>query len=76
MDDPTPLHEHIESIATRSDRAADRLATTLLHRAWPGDSADRIEPAALEWVRRWGPARLAPDALSCSCAVGRCALCN
>jgi hypothetical protein len=76
MDDRSRLTELIESIAHRPDSAADRLATVLLHRAWPGGSADRTEPAAREWVRRWGPARMAPAGPSCSCAAGRCAVCN
>jgi len=76
MDDQAHLAEHIDSIATRSQRASERLATALLHRAWPGGSADRSEPAGLEWVRRWGPANMAPAALTCSCAQGRCVLCN
>ncbi|MDX6650682.1 MAG: hypothetical protein QOJ97_2633 [Solirubrobacteraceae bacterium] len=76
MDDQAHLAEHIESIATRTDSASERLATALLHCAWPGGSADRSEPAGLEWVRRWGPATMASGALTCSCAQGRCALCN
>ena len=76
MDDHARIPEHIEAIAERSDTAAQRLATILLHRAWPGGSADRMEPGALDWVRRWGPARMAPGELSCSCAAGRCAVCN
>ena len=76
MHDRARLTEHIESIATRPSSAADRLATVLLHRAWPGGSADHSQPAALEWVRRWHPARFAPDALRCSCDAGRCAVCN
>ncbi|MDX6225036.1 MAG: hypothetical protein QOE64_1412 [Frankiales bacterium] len=76
MDDQAHLAEHIESIATRTPSASERLATALLHRAWPGGSADRSEPAGLEWVRRWGPAGIVSGALACTCAQGRCALCN
>lgn len=76
MDDQAQLAEHIESIATRTDADAERLVTALLHRAWPGGSADRTEPAALEWVRRWGPTRIAAAAVSCSCDAGHCAVCN
>jgi hypothetical protein len=68
--------DHIESIARRGDRDEQRLTTALLHRAWPGGSADRSEPVALEWLRRWGPARMVDGALTCSCATGRCAVCN
>lgn len=70
------LSAHIESIDSRGDREDERLATALLLRAWPGGSADRIEPAAVEWLRRWGPAHMADGALHCSCAAGRCTVCN
>jgi hypothetical protein len=45
-------------------------------RWWPAPVADRDEPAAREWLRRWSPrpAPLLPPA--CSCASGRCAVCN
>jgi len=76
MDDRARIPEHIEAIAERSEHAARRLTTALLHRAWPGGSADRMEPAAAEWVRRWAPGRPMPQALACSCADGRCAVCN
>jgi hypothetical protein len=70
------MSAHIEAIAARGDRDAERLATALLHRAWPGGSADRSEPVALEWLRRWGPARMSGGAWPCSCPAGRCAVCN
>jgi hypothetical protein len=70
------LAAHIDAIAARGERESQRLTTALLHRAWPGGSADRTEPAALEWLRRWGPARMASGELSCSCPSGRCAVCN
>jgi hypothetical protein len=38
--------------------------------------ADRTDPVALEWVRRWGPSRLLETPLECSCAEGRCLVCN
>ena len=47
-----------------------------IERLMPGGSADRTEPAALEWVRRWGPGRLTASPLDCSCEQGRCAVCN
>jgi hypothetical protein len=43
----------LESIA---DGRAERLASTASTRCWPGGGADRTEPVALEWLRRWGPA--------------------
>src|SRR5204863_3181422 len=48
----------IASLAKRSEFETQRLVSLLRHRSWPGGVADRTEPAALEWVRRWGPSRL------------------
>lgn len=62
-----PIRDHLEAIA------AGRDVPRLLQAA---GRADQAHPAALEWVRRWRPARahaLMPD---CSCAAGRCATCN
>ena len=66
----------IESVATRSESETDRLVSTLRGRCWPGGLADRTERPALEWVRRWGPARLTAAPVACSCRQGRCAVCN
>jgi uncharacterized protein YgbK (DUF1537 family) len=74
--DPTFVAAHIGAIASRSLRESDALMHDLARRSWPGGSADRSEPAALEWVRRWGPGRLTASPLDCSCAQGRCAVCN
>jgi hypothetical protein len=66
----------IEALAARSDSDGHRLARLLLGRSWPGESADRREPGAIEWLRLWGPRGPAPLPPGCSCAAGRCALCN
>jgi hypothetical protein len=66
----------IESIASRSDSEAYRIARSLLRRSWPGEAADRHEPGALDWLRRWGPRGPAPVPPHCSCHAGRCAVCN
>jgi hypothetical protein len=66
----------IEALASRSEAETLRLARVLLRRSWPGDVADRREPGAVEWVRRWGPQGPAPLPPGCSCATGRCGLCN
>jgi len=55
---------------------ADRLASSLLKRAWPGGSSDRRDPVALGWVRRWGPRRVTRLEAACECATGRCGICN
>lgn len=39
-------------------------------------AADRSEPAAREWVRRWRPQPASVALPECSCAQGRCATCN
>ena len=74
--DPAFVAAHIGAIAARSPRDTDTLMLSLARRSWPGGSADRSEPAALEWVRRWGPGRLTASPLDCSCEQGRCAVCN
>jgi hypothetical protein len=66
----------VESIASRTAPETDRLATMLRAWCWPGGGSDRREPAALEWVRRWGPNPQSATPLDCSCAAGRCAFCN
>jgi hypothetical protein len=73
---PDPLHALIRSIAARSDDETRALIGALARRCWPVDAGDRDEPVAREWLRRWRP-RPAPQALpACSCASGRCAVCN
>jgi hypothetical protein len=47
----------------------------LVARCWPGGS-DCSKPAALAWVRGWGPRRTVAPAVDCGCAAGRCAWCN
>jgi hypothetical protein len=74
--DPAFVAAHIAAISARSPRDADALILHLGRRSWPGGSADRSEPGALEWVRRWGPGRLTASPLDCSCEQGRCAVCN
>ena len=66
----------IESIATRTHVETAQLIATLGRTCWPRGIADRTEPPALEWVRRWGPARLTAATLDCSCSQGRCSVCN
>jgi hypothetical protein len=61
-----PIRNHIEAIAAARD--VPRLLVAV--------SGDRTHPVAREWVRRWRPARAAVAVAVCSCATGRCALCN
>jgi hypothetical protein len=66
----------VEAIATRSEQDSRELAAVLHDRCWPRGVADRSEPSALDWVRRWGPSRLTAEPIDCSCSHGRCAVCN
>jgi hypothetical protein len=79
MDGPAPepsVPAIVESIEARSARESERLSARLRNHCWPGGHGDRSDPAALEWVRRWGPSRLTAEPLPCSCVRGRCAVCN
>jgi hypothetical protein len=64
---------HLAALATGDDA---RTAAELMRGAWPGGPADRREPAAAEWLRRWRPARAFAAGAACGCAAGRCAVCN
>lgn len=67
----------VEAIDERTPAQSKFIAAALMRGAWPGGIGDGIQPAALEWVRRWGPASLGSEYLTdCSCAAGRCAVCN
>jgi hypothetical protein len=67
----------VETIDRRTSAQTDWVARSLLRGAWPGGHADRRDPAAAEWVRRWGPAVTGgPYIDDCSCSGGRCAVCN
>jgi hypothetical protein len=67
----------VEAIDARAGHETDRFARALLSGAWPGGHADRSDPMATEWVRRWGPARMRRSYMDdCSCVHGRCAVCN
>jgi hypothetical protein len=70
-----PIHEHIAALDTRTPAETNRLMSSILGSCWPG-GADRTEPGALDWVRRWRPDRIGAELLACSCARGHCALCN
>jgi hypothetical protein len=77
-------HPSDESVAAIVGAIDERTATqtsfimaALVRGVWPGGVADRREPGALEWVRRWGPNGPAPEWLGdCSCVHGSCLVCN
>jgi hypothetical protein len=66
----------VAAIAGRDAHGTKRLTSMLERCAWPGGHADRVERGALEWVRLWGPGRLTTEPVDCSCAHGRCLVCN
>ena len=77
---PEPPHNGLvlallTALSSRSQAEAVILSARLRERCWPG-GGDRTEPAAREWVRRWGPRGLPPVPLACSCRDGRCGVCN
>ena len=37
---------------------------------------ERHDPVALEWLRRWSPQRVTFSTPTCTCAGGRCEVCN
>jgi anti-sigma factor RsiW len=65
--DHDEIRRHIEAASTRS------LAPRILRDA---RQEDRLDRAALGWLRRWRPARAAAAVPVCSCAAGRCSVCN
>jgi hypothetical protein len=67
---------HVESVRARTYLETEQLVSALAARCWPGQSSDRTDRVAIEWVRRWGPSRLRAAKLECSCAIGRCGTCN
>jgi hypothetical protein len=75
MDDDE-IREHIQAAIVCEASEARRLTYRMLSACWPGGSADRTEPAALGWIRHWRPDTLGASLPACSCASGRCLLCN
>jgi hypothetical protein len=67
---------HLDAMSRRTVAETSQLALVMLGRCWPGGTADRSDPSALDWVRRWGPKRLIAMAPDCSCPQGHCPLCN
>jgi hypothetical protein len=63
----------VVAISERTPAQGSALAAALAARWSP---PDRLDPLALEWLRRWSPqpAHVPPPA--CSCADGHCFICN
>lgn len=65
----------IQSAASQSAEEASQLAAAIVNHCWPR-GGDRHDPVALEWLRRWAPARMPAGDYACACPSGRCAVCN
>jgi hypothetical protein len=70
------IRDHITRLAQRDEQAGRELTARVAGHCWPGGPADRTEPAALRWLRHWRPGRALAPIPVCSCANGRCAVCN
>jgi hypothetical protein len=69
------IREHIAAVTARDAAATLTLIGRIQRACWPG-GGDRTEPSALRWLERWRPARAAGPVPLCSCAHGRCGVCN
>jgi hypothetical protein len=78
MEEPDRARVHDLIGAAERDAPGGRtgLADALHDWCWPGGASDRTEPVARGWVQRWGPNLLGEVAFDCTCAEGRCTLCN
>ena len=74
--DDFSIADHVEAIHSRSYFEGERMADHLVDRSWPGGPSDRSGGAALAWLSRWRPRGPAPLTPVCSCAAGRCVVCN
>jgi hypothetical protein len=73
---PDPIAAHITAIAGRTHAQGELLSGMLTKHSWPGGRSDHSKPAAHAWLRRWRPKGPLPALIACSCAGGRCEVCN
>jgi hypothetical protein len=66
----------IEALTARGAGESMQLVVRMGRHCWPGGPADRTTQVARDWVKRWGPRAVLTPAPDCSCASGRCVLCN
>ena len=71
-----PIRDHILAIDSRPEAETRRLMVHVQHACWPAGGEDRMNTAACAWLRQWRPARAAAALPTCSCATGRCVICN
>jgi hypothetical protein len=70
--DQERLRDHVR----QSTADPSGLTARIFAGCWPGGADDRLERAALPWVRLWRPARAATPVPVCDCAAGHCDVCN
>jgi len=70
-----PIQDRITALDARTDAETQGLIARVLRGCWPG-GADRAQPGALGWVRLWRPERIGAAVPACTCAHGRCPVCN
>jgi hypothetical protein len=73
---PRFVAAHVRDLAQRSRADDDKFAGLMLRWAWPAGHDDRFDPIGIDWDRRWAPYSVAAEPLECSCAEGRCTVCN
>ena len=71
-----PIQDRITALDARTADETRELTARVRRGCWPGGDEDRSQPGALGWVRLWRPERLGTRVPACSCAAGRCAVCN
>jgi hypothetical protein len=65
---------HIAAAGRHTPADRDRLAAILRSWCWPARRSDGA--VARGWVSQWEPSCVGAVDLECTCARGRCALCN
>ena len=73
--DHTLLAGLLTSLSARTPAETVVLTARLRESCWPG-SDDRTDALAREWLRRRGLAVPTPKTEGCTCATGRCRVCN
>jgi hypothetical protein len=70
------LSAHVAAVSRRNDDQTQGLVAWMAAACWPGGSADRVEPVALQWVARWRVHTPGTLLTPCTCESGRCRVCN
>lgn len=71
-----PIRRHIAAIGSRPESESRRMAEDAVRACWPTGVEDRTDRMARGWLRHWRPARATAPIRACTCAAGRCAVCN